>query len=329
MNGARRSVTDAERRTERAWERFVAGEPAGDDVRPQILRSWHRCRDEFAIDPSRDRAPLAKESEAHPCATTVAAELGAAAMSVAADVAAVGGVVAVGDGAGRILAAWGDDLAVSRGREQNLNPLFAWSERATGTTGIGTALEADGGVAVARAEHWCAAFHDWSCAAVAVRDPFTREPLGVIDVSVWNRTLSPCVLPWLTGAAAAVEARLGRLARLPRPAPTDARVVATRAGRQLVVPVASIRVVEVDCGIVWLNTQDGRVRTRARTLAAVELLLGDGFVRISRSRLVNVAHVRELVGGRNGGASIVLEGGEPRIGVARRRLPALRTALGL
>ena len=58
-----------------------------------------------------------------------------------------------------------------------------WAEASTGTTGVGTALVARGPVAVRRFEHWCAAFHDWSCAAVAVRRP-DGSPIGVVG--------SPC-----------------------------------------------------------------------------------------------------------------------------------------
>ena len=333
MSGRRtRALTEADRRTARAWERFVGGEAVTDGVRPQILLSWHRSRDDYAVDPGRERAPLADEAPAPAAAATVAAELGAAAMSVASAVEALGGVVAVGDGGGRILAAWGDPGAVTRGREQNLNPLFAWSERATGTTGIGMALHADGAVAVTRSEHWCAAFHDSTCAAVAVRDPADGRALGVIDVSVWNRPLPPRVLPWLERSAAAIEAHLARLTppRRRRAAPAPDRLVGIRGRAQIVVAVPAVRTVEVDEGIVWLDTDDGRLRTRARTLSALETrLAGAGFARVSRERLVNLARVRELVPARSGGGWLVLDGGGVRVEVSRRRLPSLRRSLGL
>lgn len=199
---------DRRRATARAWEDFASGSDLVEGVRPEILLSWQRSRDRFAVDPARVSAPLAEPSPAVPEENMVAAELGAAAMSIVAEVQSIGGVVAVADGHGRVLSAWGDPRSLSRGREQNLVPMFAWSEASTGTCGIGTALAMSGPVAITGAEHWCAAFHDWSCAAAAIRDPVTDVPIGAIDISVWNRPLDPAALGWLTRAAHGVERRV-------------------------------------------------------------------------------------------------------------------------
>ncbi|HET9243291.1 MAG TPA: LytTR family transcriptional regulator DNA-binding domain-containing protein [Gaiella sp.] len=338
MSGSRSGKLEpAERRAARAWESFAAGESVVEGVRPQIVDSWARCRDDFGIEPTRDRAlPADPDPALAPEESVVAAELGAAAMSIAPELAELGGLVVVADGRGRMLSAWGDEAAERRGKEQNLGPLYSWAEASTGTTGVGTALLTPGAVAVRRFEHWCAAFHDWSCAAVAVRAA-DGQPVGVVGISVWGRPLPDRAGAWLSGAASGVERRLRRRADL-RPRSTTAspalplvpgRIVGQRAGRTIVVPVDSVHVVELEDGLVWLGTAEGRLRASVRGLDALEARLAPaGFLRVSRTALVNLHRVHEIAPAFKGGVWVVTDGGAA-VAVSRRRVPALRAALGL
>ena len=336
MSGATgRRLTPAERRTAAAWERFAAGDDAVEGVRPEILSSWLRCRDDFGVDPGRERALPAADADPTlpPADSVVAAELGAAAMRVAPELADIGGVVVVADGRGRMLASWGDERTAGRGREQNLDPLFSWAEPSTGTTAVGTALAA-GPVAVRRFEHWCTAFQDWSCAAAAVRDRAGR-PVGVLGISIWDRPLPERAGTWLLDATAGVERRLAaRPAGRPAPEqgvrPRPARLVGTRAGRTVIVPTASVRVAAVEDGLVWLDTDEGRLRAAARGLDELERRLApDGFLRVSRTALVNLDRVRELVPAFGGAVWVVLDGLDAPVAVSRRRVAALREAFGI
>lgn len=326
-------LTQADRRAAAAWERFAAGDDVA-DVRPEILASWLRCRDDYGVDPLRDRAlPAEDDPSLPPAESIVAAELGAAAMRVAPDVAQLGGVVVVADGRGRMLASWGDERTAGRGREQNLGPLYSWAEPSTGTTAVGTAL-ASGSIVVRRFEHWCSAFQDWSCAAAAVRDPAGR-PAGVLGISVWNRSLPRRSGVWLTSAVGEVERRLAA-----RPARSGAgpargqvvsqRLVGERGGRTVIVPVSSVRLAAVEQGLVWLDTDDGCVRAAARGLDELERRLAPaGFLRVSRVAVVNVDRVREILPAFRGGVWVVLEGLDTPVAVSRRRVPLLRDALGI
>jgi hypothetical protein len=343
-------LTPAERRAADAWERVASGDDEVDGVRPEILASWLRCRDRFGVDPARESAlPAGGETTLPPEESVVAAELGAAAMRVAPELAELGGVVVVADGRGRMLASWGDERTAGRGRHQNLGPLYSWAEPSTGTTAVGTAL-ATGPVAVRRHEHWCTAFQDWSCAAAAVRDPAGR-PAGVLGISVWERPLPRRAGRWLLRETAEVERRLAARPSRARacvestqaparsappvgasraPSLAASRLVATRAGRTVVVPVASVRVAAVEDGLVWLDTDDGRLRAVARGLDELERRLApDGFLRVSRTALVNLERVRELVPAFRGALWIVLDGLEAPVAVSRRRVPALREAFGI
>lgn len=321
-----------------AWERFVRGEDVRGGVRADVLLSWHRCRDDYGIDPARECAPVASDTSAPADTAVVAAELGAAAVELAPDVEAVGAIVSVADGMGRVLSAWGDRRTLAKAREQNLGPLFGWSESNTGTTGIGLALESARAVNVLGSEHWCSPFQDWSCSAVGVRDPVLRAPVGVIAVSAWRRPLGAETLAPLLQAATRVERRLHE--RLPKGERRQqqpvhrsggrTRVAATHAGRTVILFADEILLAEFDEGIVWLQTAQQRFRALARNLVELEQrVAGVPFVRISRQVLVNADHVREVTRSRERGVWIALDGAEVLLPVSRRRTSELRRALRL
>nr|WP_218617982.1 DNA-binding protein [Cryptosporangium aurantiacum] len=197
-----------------AWERFVQGDDQVLGVRPEVAISWHRCREQYRVDPHLTEAPIAVAEIDHtPEYDGVFAELGFRAASLAHDVSVVGGVVTITDATGRILAEWGDPATLARAAEANLAPWFCWSESAAGTNGMGSALEAHGPALVRGAEHWCQAFHDWACAGIAVRDVVTREPIAVLNISCWRSQLPPLAGSWLANAAAKTQCLLRRRAR--------------------------------------------------------------------------------------------------------------------
>jgi sigma-54 dependent transcriptional regulator, acetoin dehydrogenase operon transcriptional activator AcoR len=143
----------------------------------------------------------------------VFAELGGLAACAAREVDDLDGLAAVTDGDGRVLASWGSQRLLSLAADSNLAAWSTWSERASGTNGMGTALESRLPVLVQGPEHWCRGFHPWMCAGVAVRDVVTRDPLAALNVSCWRTPLPQAVLPWLRAAAAATEAKLRLRAR--------------------------------------------------------------------------------------------------------------------
>src|SRR4051795_7182084 len=146
-------LSDAERykAVTAARERFLAGDDRVRGVRPEVATSWYRCREQYRVDPCLTHAPPASGQDEYPSEHTleheiVFAQLGGAAASIASEVESVGGVVAVTDGTGRVLTVHGDHKTLSRARDSNMAPWSCWSEWATGTNGMGTALEAPGPV---------------------------------------------------------------------------------------------------------------------------------------------------------------------------------------
>src|SRR3954465_2147606 len=136
-----------------ARERLLAGDDRVRDVGPEVATSWYRCREQYHVDPGLELGP---PSSAHGEPSTehtlehefVFANLGGAAASISPEVESLGGVVTVTDGVGRILTIQGDANTLRRARESNMAPWSCWSEWATGTNGMGTALEAPGPVLI-------------------------------------------------------------------------------------------------------------------------------------------------------------------------------------
>src|ERR687896_1252199 len=209
----RHRVIDAERyqAVMAARERFLAGDDRVRGVRPEVATSWYRCREQYHVDRGLSMAPPASARDESSSEHTleheiVFAQLGGAAASIASEVESVGGVVTVTDGAGRILTVQGDKTTLSRARDSNMAPWSCWSEWATGTNGMGTALEAPGPVLISGPEHWCTGFQEWICAGVAVRDAGTHDSVGGLDVSTWRVNLPPQAAEWLSQAVGGARA---------------------------------------------------------------------------------------------------------------------------
>jgi transcriptional regulator of acetoin/glycerol metabolism len=207
-NRSAQRVSERQHLLARAWERFASGEDTVRGVRPNILLSWYRCRDLYHVDPARTHAPAddgpgrGRHSLRQDMIFT---QLGGAAGAAASRAPMDRTLVTVTDGEGRILATWGSRACLRHAADCTLAPSFNWSEAASGTNGMGTALERPGIAEVNGAEHWCAGFHEWRCAGIAIRDPVTHLPLAALNVSRWGEELPDEVGRWLRRTASGVE----------------------------------------------------------------------------------------------------------------------------
>ena len=232
-----------------AWERFVAGADIVQGVRPEILMSWYRCREEYGVDPCLDRAPAAAEASPHSIEHDVVfAGLGGVAAS-AADKVGSDCLITVTDSDGRVLASYGSQRVQRLAADSNLAPWYTWSEWASGTNGIGTALESHGPVIVAGPEHWCKTFHSWICAGIAVRNVVTDEPLAALGISCWQSSLPGTALSWLHKAVATTEATLRQ-----RATQTGTLLAAAFADSRLA-PSTPLAAVDVAGNVVLANTE--------------------------------------------------------------------------
>ena len=109
------------------------------------------------------------------------------------------------------------------------------------------------------------------------------------------------------------------------PEPVRRIVVETPCGKAVLSPT-EIRWAEPNGRGTLLRTDADTVRTR-HTMADLEGLLAPlGFARVHRSRLVNVARVREVAGGAGRDGQLTLDSGD-RVPVSRRRRDELDALL--
>jgi len=196
-----------------AWESFVKGVDDVRGVRPEVAISWQRCRDQYRVDPLLSEAPAAVTEVQHSLEHDVVfAELGFRAAAIAHEVSKFG-IVIIADANGRVLAEWGDKATIAVAAGTGLAPWYCWSESAVGTNGIGTALGMRNPLIIRREEHWCKAFHDWTCAGVAVRDVVSKEPIASLNISTLRNDMPASASTWLANAAAHTQSKLRKCAR--------------------------------------------------------------------------------------------------------------------
>ena len=205
--------TDLERHAEelrRAWEQFFSGSGAS-SVRAPIAESWRRCA-AAGVTPTGEvrSAALAAADvgalwEEHPLRPFVPyvrdalAEIAEEAQHLIAVADADGRVLWV-EGPARLRARAADDISFAEG--------VLWSEQATGTNGIGTALAVDHALQVFASEHFKEAVQRWTGVAAPIHDPATGRMLGVIDITGRLETAHPHSLALAVSDARAVEAQL-------------------------------------------------------------------------------------------------------------------------
>ncbi|MGP4914599.1 helix-turn-helix domain-containing protein [Brachybacterium tyrofermentans] len=126
-------------------------------------------------------------------------------------------MVALGDARGRLLWVEGRPQLISRADAMGFAAGADWSEAAMGTSAPALALATAAPMQVVGAEHFHEAVHPWSCSAVPVLHPRTRELLGVLDVTGSAEAVSPLVLPLLEATSRAVQEELRALLPVGRP----------------------------------------------------------------------------------------------------------------
>jgi hypothetical protein len=114
---------------------------------------------------------------------------------------------------------------------------------------MGTALESHGPVIVAGPEHWCRAFHSWTCAGIAVRNVVTDEPLATLGISCWKSSLPGIALSWLRKAVATTEATLRQRAD------HAGTLLAAALGDSRPAPSTPLAAVDVAGNVVLANTE--------------------------------------------------------------------------
>ena len=176
--------------TSRAWARFLSDRDAPSlpmpGVRSVIYQSWVRSNstgikpEQFAA-PTLDSAPQDSKSrhdnsDMRRATQKSLSQIGAMLFGAEA-------ILMLTDRDGVILDTVGDASTMDKANRINLRVGGIWSETASGTNGIGTALWAGQPVFVHGEEHFCEAMKAWSCAAAPIRDPLDQSIIGAINLS--------------------------------------------------------------------------------------------------------------------------------------------------
>lgn len=178
------------RETSRAWSKFLSNRDAPSlpvtGVRSVIYQSWVRSNttgikpDQFAA-PSLDRTAIITKSS-HDNAELRRATR-ASLTHIGELLSNAEAMLILTDRDGVILETVGDNSTLTKAYKINLSVGGVWSETASGTNGIGTALWTGQPTYVHGEEHFCEGMKAWSCAAAPIRDPIDRSIIGVINLS--------------------------------------------------------------------------------------------------------------------------------------------------
>ena len=170
-----------------AWHAFVERRAQGSaGVRELVAESWRRSAD-HGVPPRGAWAPPAGDPQTINALVRRNRELLNAASHtwqlLSEGLAASDNVFVVADPSGVILDVLGSDEFVAAAARQHVGPGRDWSEAASGTNAIGTALVLDRPTIVRSTEHFCEAAKIWDCAASPIRDLTDGTLLGVLDVT--------------------------------------------------------------------------------------------------------------------------------------------------
>lgn len=192
------------------WEEFVYHNKIDQDVRPEIRKSWQKCR-RLGVDPDEGRGKrLDKESFASVLAENrILLETARPIMqSVYEIVEKSHFLLVLTDSVGYILEAIGDTSVTDRAENLRFQLGALWNEEEVGSNAIGIALDQDIAIQMRGAEHYCQSHHDWTCSAAPIHGS-NGELVGCIDMSGSCHSIHPHTLGLVLAAAVGIESKLG------------------------------------------------------------------------------------------------------------------------
>ncbi|MDX3850745.1 GAF domain-containing protein [Streptomyces sp. AK02-01A] len=287
--------TQAARLLHQVREAALAGERPPVAPRPVIDASWRRML-RLGLDPDQSAGgvPLERDELEHRRRTSA---LGGAMRTLSESLGETADasqqIMVVTDDEGRVLWREGSLSVLRQANGVCLEEGAAWSEDATGTNAIGTALAVGGPVQVHGAEHFVHALHAWTCAAAPVRDPRDGRLLGVVNVSGPATGFHPTTVALVSSIARLAESETRERHRraVERLRSVAAPVLYRLGGRALVVDpygwtAAVTGMPPVDRLPLPKSFRAGRVWLPSLGMCAVEPLPGGWLVQVDGERPV-------------------------------------------
>lgn len=203
------------RQVDKVWDKYVnSGVLLEGTIRGVIGDSWVRCN-EAGVDPGGTRTRICLQSNIYQSLLNKNEQLIEAAKPVMEHanhlLAESGSMMILADKEGVCLHVEGDRRTVEDGHEIDLCEGANWSEYAAGTNAIGTVLSVKKPVKVNTTEHFCEGIKSWSCAAMVIRDPGSKEIIGVLDISGLTSSFNHHALALVVEAAGRIESSLVKL----------------------------------------------------------------------------------------------------------------------
>ncbi len=342
---------ESQRRLERHWHSAVAGRAgAGGErlpversfgVRGIVQASWRRSF-QAEVSPDLPTAPVVLDEGQLSDTADRTDWLAPATTAIAFNQrswSGIGHILSLFDHEARMLTTDGDAAALEGLAAINFRPGGLWSESAVGTNGPGTALATAQPAHIVGAEHFCASWHRWHCAAVPIRDPATGQVLGVLDISGFREFAHPHTLNLALALVVAIEQTLAardierryltlsRYAELSTRYPGDAVLAVDRAGRVLSASPAAPALLRAIVPDLVERSTDARPREVSVPLASGEQHPGIWYPVLQGRTVVGGCLVLED-GCRVAGSEGVPFGPGDVEGLARRFFAASARALG-
>ncbi|QCO97176.1 GAF domain-containing protein [Arthrobacter sp. 24S4-2] len=176
----------------KAHEATISGNP-DPYISPGIIESWQRSL-ALGIDPDQHRPVHRHEvSEARSMSAghRLAAVMPALSQLLADESSAGRHLLIVTDRQGEVLWRVGSRQALRLADSLEFVEGADWSEAGVGTNAISEALVTGSPAQLFSAEHLVRTHHDWACTAAPIRDPFSGEVVGVLDVSGPFESVTP------------------------------------------------------------------------------------------------------------------------------------------
>ena len=175
-----------------AHEATISGRP-DPYIAPSLVSAWQRSL-ALGIDPDRHR-PVHRHdvSEARRLGADhrLAAVMPALSQLIADETTDGRHLLIVTDHLGEVRRRLGSRHALRQADSLEFVEGADWSESGVGTNAISEALVTGTPAQLFSAEHLVRTHHDWACTAAPIRDPFTGDVLGVLDVSGPIESVTP------------------------------------------------------------------------------------------------------------------------------------------
>ena len=189
----------------------ISGKGKTTPVGTIISDSWRRCVNDYGLDPTRQREPVAIDArelrERQERLGRLLPIANAEMTNLYQQIAGTGHSIILTNAEGVVLNYIGDPSFDAEASRSGLHEGAIWSERYQGTNGMGTCLAARQPVIVHHDEHFFTGNRALSCAAAPILDP-NNEMIAVLDASSESRNVQHHTMALVNMSARTIENRI-------------------------------------------------------------------------------------------------------------------------